>query len=253
MDIRNYTQGDPVRYILWKTYARTGQLVVRTPERALQPSPKMISYLVVGEGDSPAAGIMWALVESNMLGNEWEVAADGFASGVTEIDDAKNVIIASANSEITQAKGLQTYMKNTKNSNSLGSQSLLLFVPSIDNGWVQNITELQLASSATIIICVDGIERRSFIKNTFFSHPTQTSNKTTHHIFEKNIHQNNTTTSQNIHQISSRLVSGGMTVLIADRRNGTVLNYDSFRGVFGNSKPHLSKDAFQFGRHRKTV
>ena len=26
---------------------------------------------------------------NQMLGKEWEVAADGFASGVTEIDDAK--------------------------------------------------------------------------------------------------------------------------------------------------------------------
>ena len=37
VDMRNYAPGDPVRYILWKTYARTGELVVRTPERALQP------------------------------------------------------------------------------------------------------------------------------------------------------------------------------------------------------------------------
>lgn len=252
MDIRNYTHGDPVRYILWKTYARTGQLVVRTPERALQPSPKMISYLVVGDGDCPAAGIMWALVESKMLGKEWEVAADGFSSGVTEIDDAKNIIIASANSEVTQAKGLQTYMKNTKNNSSSGSQSLLLFVPPIDNGWVQNIIELQLATSATIIICVDGIERRSFIKNTFFSR--QISNSPTNYTSEKSRDAHNTTTSKNIHQISTRLTSAGMTVLIADRRLGTVLNYDTFRNVFENDKIRLSKDAFQFrSQNRNTV
>ena len=138
MDIRNYTQGDPVRYILWKTYARTGQLVVRTPERALQPSPKMISYLVVGEGDGPVAGIMWALVESNMLGKEWEVAADGFASGVTEIDDAKNVIIASANLELPKQRPTNLHEKHQKY-RFFDVTSRLLFASPIDNGWVQNV------------------------------------------------------------------------------------------------------------------
>ena len=40
LDIGNYAQGDPMRYILWKVYARTGELVVRTPERAYQPTKR---------------------------------------------------------------------------------------------------------------------------------------------------------------------------------------------------------------------
>ena len=46
VDIRNYAPGDPVRYILWKIYARTGQLVVRKPEKALQPADRILAYLI---------------------------------------------------------------------------------------------------------------------------------------------------------------------------------------------------------------
>ena len=218
MDIRNYVQGDPIRYILWKTYARTGQLVVRTPERALQPSPKMQAYLVVGEGDSPAAGILWALVESNLLGKEWEVAGDGFTTGITEIDDAKNMIIASANSKETQAESLQSYLQNTKQ--TFEKPRLLLFVPPIDKGWVDRLMDLQLSSHATVVICVDGIEK------------TDRWNKTLHDSqYTKELEQG-ITTSQNIHRISTTLKQAGIEVLIADRQIGNVLTYDIFQHIF---------------------
>ena len=79
----------------------------------------------------------------------------------------QNVIIASANSEIPKQRS-QT-MENTKNTGSSTSQSLLLFVSPIDNGWVQNVMTLQLASSATIIICVDGIENKTLSEHILFA------------------------------------------------------------------------------------
>ncbi|MEO7327780.1 MAG: DUF58 domain-containing protein, partial [Minicystis sp.] len=77
VDTRGYAQGDPIRLVLWKVFARSRQLVVRTPERAFSVSRKTIAYLVAGEGDEPAAGAARVAVESGALGATWVLGADG--------------------------------------------------------------------------------------------------------------------------------------------------------------------------------
>src|SRR5690606_13997025 len=47
-DLRHYSPGDPIRFVLWKVFARTRQLVVRAPERALSPVRQTCAYLVAG-------------------------------------------------------------------------------------------------------------------------------------------------------------------------------------------------------------
>ena len=39
VEMRRYVYGDPLRHVLWKAYARTRKLLVRTPEQAVTPRP----------------------------------------------------------------------------------------------------------------------------------------------------------------------------------------------------------------------
>lgn len=77
LDLRAYAPGDPIKYVLWNVFARTRELVVRTPERALSAARKTLAYLVAGAGDEPAAGAARVAVDVGALGGDWAFGADG--------------------------------------------------------------------------------------------------------------------------------------------------------------------------------
>ena len=70
-DLRPYAPGDPLRFILWKVFARTRELVVRAPERALSPAQQAVAYLVTDLRDEPAAGTARAAIDVGALGEGW--------------------------------------------------------------------------------------------------------------------------------------------------------------------------------------
>lgn len=59
-DMRLYQPGDPLRRALWKTYARTGRLMIRVPERARAPVRDWAILFVPGEQDEAGAAWVWA-------------------------------------------------------------------------------------------------------------------------------------------------------------------------------------------------
>ena len=95
MEIRRYVPGDPVRHILWKVYARTRQLNVRAPERAVDRSQRMVAYLLTGPGDGAAAAAARMALQNELLGPDWLFAADGFP---TPTDDLQQGLLAIAGS-----------------------------------------------------------------------------------------------------------------------------------------------------------
>ena len=60
--------GDPLRHILWKTFARTRRLLVRMPERAIAPQPITVAFLVAGEHDEPTASAARLYLERGLVG-----------------------------------------------------------------------------------------------------------------------------------------------------------------------------------------
>ncbi|MBP7149158.1 MAG: DUF58 domain-containing protein [Acidobacteria bacterium] len=77
VESRPYTRSDPARFILWKLYARTRQLMVRTPEPARSPEGQPLVYLVTGGDDGAAAAAALVLLDSGLLGDEARFATDG--------------------------------------------------------------------------------------------------------------------------------------------------------------------------------
>ena len=153
LDIRNYSQGDPMRYILWKVYARTGELVVRTPERAYQPTKKMLAYLIVSPEDQVAAGMALVALQGDLLGTEWHFGVDGSSATVSQRDLAMQAVIGSGFSEQIQAEGLSDFVRSAADESS----SLLLFAPPKKGPWVDRVLELASRMPVSVMISAEGV------------------------------------------------------------------------------------------------
>jgi hypothetical protein len=103
MEIRRYVPGDSVRHILWKTYARTGQLNVRLPERSVDRSRRTIAYLVSAPEDEPAAAAARVALERGALGDEWTFGADGTPEPCDMLDAALVAIARSGAQSVRDA------------------------------------------------------------------------------------------------------------------------------------------------------
>ena len=57
VEMRQYAPGDPQRFILWKAYARSRKLLVRTPERAQSNEPAVALVLFTSPTDQAAADV----------------------------------------------------------------------------------------------------------------------------------------------------------------------------------------------------
>lgn len=77
VEVRRYGPGDSPRLILWKVYARTRRLFVRTSERALEAAPRTCAYLVADPQDEAAATLARTVLERGLLGDRWRFGADG--------------------------------------------------------------------------------------------------------------------------------------------------------------------------------
>ncbi len=131
LDMRAYGPGDPVRLILWKVYAKSRDLMVRTPERARSPSDKTVAYVVTGEGDEPAAGAARAAVQNGALGASWRLGADGVDHDATEADAAEEMLAKSGNTDVSRGgSGLHEFLARAAADSGRGvSARAVLFVP----------------------------------------------------------------------------------------------------------------------------
>ena len=147
MDIRNYAYGDPVRFILWKVYARTGQLVVRTPEKALDPVQRLVSYLVVGPTDSVAAGVASEVLNSKTLGDNWVFGVDGHTGDCTDSASALEAIVQSGDSRIENGDGLQDFILRHQD-----ASSLLLFAPASSGSWISIVQQISSYMPVQVVL-----------------------------------------------------------------------------------------------------
>ncbi|MFO7566739.1 MAG: DUF58 domain-containing protein [Enhygromyxa sp.] len=138
-DLRHYSPGDPIRFVLWKVFARTRQLVVRAPERALSPIRQTCAYLVAGESDEPAAGAARLAVEHGSFGTDWVLGADGSREDATRKDQAVDLLARSAEVEQRSGgKGLGEFLKR-RSQGSIGRA--VVFVPGRPGPWLDTVIE----------------------------------------------------------------------------------------------------------------
>jgi len=168
VDTRAYAPGDPARLILWKVYARTRALVVRTPERAFSPARRTVAYVVAGEGDEPAAGAARAAIERGALGPRFLLGADGVRDAAETPAAALEVLCRSASCpEAERGAGLGAFLRRAES--GAAATRAVVFVPARPGPWLGRVIAAagpNAAQRVEIVVCTDGIardERRSLL------------------------------------------------------------------------------------------
>lgn len=182
-DMRAYGPGDPVRLILWKVYAKSRDLMVRTPERARSPTEKTVAYVVAGDGDEPAAGAARAALQNGALGATWRLGADGCDHDATTADAAEETLAKSGNCEVARGgEGLSEFLARAAADGGRGVTSrAVLFVPARPGPWLERVVAAARArktpagqSGIEILVCTDGVVKeapRSFWARLFTAPP----------------------------------------------------------------------------------
>lgn len=114
VDMRQYSKGDSPRTILWKVYARTRRLMVRVPERALSPRPKVCAYLVTSPADEAAAALCRVLLERQALGTDWRFGCDGLEGYDHDSERALDRLARSGASRRPQPEQLAQYLRQAQ-------------------------------------------------------------------------------------------------------------------------------------------
>ncbi|MBU0552307.1 DUF58 domain-containing protein, partial [Myxococcota bacterium] len=137
VEMRRYVAGDPLRFVLWKAYARTRKLLVRTEERAILPQPSTIALFIAGPQDEASAATARACLEQGLLGEEALFAASGADRLTREAAEGVEQLIDSATR--AEGQGLAALLS------ALGPSQLghcVFFLPASEGPWVDTVLAL---------------------------------------------------------------------------------------------------------------
>jgi len=127
-EIRRYAPGDSARDVLWKTFARTGLLMVRKPERSLEPAKQVSAYLMAGARDEAAAAAARRALESGALGEGWRFGADGARAVARTLGDALHAV-AESGAAVGPTR-LGAFLDS-----AAGADPCIVFAPAHDGPW----------------------------------------------------------------------------------------------------------------------
>ncbi len=99
LDIKPYHPADGTRRILWKIFARSGELLSRHPERTYTPEGEILMYLPAGKSDDLLCGfILKNLEHLEDRGMAFRIRCEGQLSGTEDartISEARTLLIQS--------------------------------------------------------------------------------------------------------------------------------------------------------------
>ena len=161
-DLRRYNPGDPVRFILWKVFAKTREIVIRTPERAIAPARQTCAYLVAGAGGAAAARPPRGAHPAGSLGTQWVLGADGADEPAKHKIQALEVLARSGNCDDEQAgAGLSRFLQKHA---ATGGARVVVFVPPKPGPWLEKVMAAAKARSSPtrgspveFVVCMDGM------------------------------------------------------------------------------------------------
>jgi hypothetical protein len=151
-DTGPYQPGEPSRHILWRSWARSRELFVRTPERSASVARRVAAYLVCGPDDEPAAGAARAALESGALGGDWLLGADGCAGEARQLDQALSLLARSGGARgATRIAGFAARLAAEPET------ALLIFAPARTGAWVDEVERAlrARAGEGAIVLALD--------------------------------------------------------------------------------------------------
>ncbi len=154
IEMRRYAAGDPSRFILWKAYARTRKVLVRTPERAVSPQPSSVAFLIAGPEDEAAAATARKFIDEGLLGDDVIFTADGSQNVAESVAEALDQIVDSAEHRDDGGMGLTGLVRQVGRGRL---NNCIVFAPAQEGPWVALLASFsrQLPAPATVIIGVD--------------------------------------------------------------------------------------------------
>jgi uncharacterized protein (DUF58 family) len=214
VDQRRYTPGDPLKVVLWKAYARTGRLLVRTPERAIDEIDEVRVFLVASDDDGPrpsdeaTAGAARAALESAALGRRFTFAADGDNRPADTVPDAIDRIVASGSAHGLGGEGLDRFLAEDPGA----AAACLLFVPARPGRWLDLVEHTLRARPGNFqaVIGVDGV-------------PPLSRPRGWTRLFLRS--EAAPATMDELTQTCNRLQAAGVEVVVLDRASGRTLDY----------------------------
>jgi hypothetical protein len=160
VDYRRYGPGDPLKTILWKTFARTRQVMVRTPERAIAPAQRTVVFLVAAPWDEPAAAAARVAIEMGILGANGRFGADGQpVAGTADPELALEWIAASAAARDRCGADLEPFLREAERQ---GRVRGIVFVPAASGPWLDRVAAVVAGRRRMldVVVATDGVALR---------------------------------------------------------------------------------------------
>jgi hypothetical protein len=156
IEMRRYQPGDPIKRVLWKTFARTRTLMVRLPEKAIAPTKRTLAFFAVGAGDEAAASVARVALESGSLGTDWRFGCDGASEDARRVPEALAMVVRSRAAREHGGAGLAGFLDRATD---FHAARLLLFAPGTPGPWLDAIERevKRRAVPAQVILGVDGL------------------------------------------------------------------------------------------------
>lgn len=217
IDFRQYAPGDPIRFVLWSVFARTRELMVRNPERAMSPSKKTLAYLVTGDNDEPAAGAARVAVDMGALGKDWALGADGLPEPATTKEAALEALAKSASTKREEGgRGLASFIKKAAKD---ASGRAVVFVPARPGPWLDGLlastSELPRDAMGRVpvefVVCTDGVAKK--VGDGRFGRIV---------LEQKKDPEDTTIARDELNDVLTKLGKMRAKILVVDRRNGHV-------------------------------
>jgi uncharacterized protein (DUF58 family) len=160
VELRRYVPGDSARFIHWKVFGRTRTLMVRVPERALSRARRTVAYLVAGPHDEAAAAAARAAIEEEVLGADWQFAADGSPQATSNRSEAILKVMRSSAFVGRSGAGIKQFLAQV---DPAGPAALVVFAPPTTGNWLDEMRSLSARRYGRIrvVIAVDAVHDRS--------------------------------------------------------------------------------------------
>lgn len=168
-DIKPYDPSDGLKRILWKTYAKSGQLVARRPEPAIIPDGEVALYLVAGPNDDVVAGACQGYVDQL---ESYQVrvlfGTDGLATaqGMRALGDSSAAICTSpelirhamnrtaSDPEAGTGKGFPAFLEAVAAADRVVHQVIVFGPERFQEGWFEEISRLTRAHSLKLAVAL---------------------------------------------------------------------------------------------------
>ena len=97
-NLRVYSPGDPIKFVMWRRLTPDGQFYVRLPENVESPHVTILFW--AGESDDASAELARFLIEKEPMGNDWSFRVSTSPEAIaTSQEEALNLLAESGNQQ----------------------------------------------------------------------------------------------------------------------------------------------------------